>query len=170
MKGLSRTITLVHHLLIAILIWFACLAELVWSVWTDLRVCPSFLDLAMVAIALFTQSRWTVFWGGGIGLLVCVLHQQSLSVTIPLYSTVALMSALTKPLEHKRTSLTATAIRSLLILSSLHLGKQSLQTFPEIDFKSAIQIEPVAQVAFSFLLSVLICFLFVIWKRKSAWA
>lgn len=161
---------MIRNLCLGILIWLACLADLGWSVWTDLRIAPAFLDLAVVAAVLFTKPRLTVFWGGFVGLLVCVIHKESLQTIIPLYATISLLAVLTKPLEHKRATMTATAFRSLLILISLHFGKLWLDKFPSTDFISVITVEHLAQVAFSFLVSVLLCSLFVALNRKTAWA
>jgi hypothetical protein len=167
---MSRKAVLIQNICLGILIWLACLVDLGWSVWTDLRIAPAFLDLAVVAAVLFMKPRWTVFWGGFVGLLVSVIHKEALHTIVPLYATISMLAVLTKPMSHKRATLVATALRSLLILISLRFGKLWLDMFPSTDFISAITVEHLAQVAFSFLISVLLCSLFVALNRKTAWA
>lgn len=154
---------------IAVLVWFACVVDLGWAAWTNLSVAPAALDLVLVVTALFLKPRGILFWAGLAGVFASVVHAQPIHLCLPLYSTVALLAAFSQPSGLKRATLTRTAFRSLSILVMLGLGKAAFEEFPSLGFIESIGLEQLAQVAFSFLISITFCLLFLRLHRRSAW-
>ncbi len=157
------------NLVIAVLLWISCVADFGWSAWVDFRIAPAFLDLAVVVICLFSRPHWIVTWGGVAGLLTSVVHALPIHLCVPLFASVALVAAWMKPPEMKRLTFAATSMRCLLILVALKFGRIGIRHLPETNFLSTIGIEQLAQVAFTFLISIAVCMLFTILNRRQVW-
>ncbi|QDT31623.1 hypothetical protein [Thalassoglobus polymorphus] len=157
------------NFVIAVLMWFACVADLGWTAWTDLRIAPAFLDLAVVVVCLFSRPQWIVFWGGVAGLLSSVVHVEPIPLCVVLFTSVTLIAAWTKPSEMKRQTFAATLIRCLLVLIVLKVGRIGIAHFPDTNFLGTIGMEQIAQVALTFLISITVCMLFMFLHRRHAW-
>lgn len=160
---------MLQHLLIIVTLWCACLADLGWDIWTEMRIAPVFLDLAVVAIALLAKPRSIILYGGLAGILSSIVHAVPIILSLPLFATVSLIAAWYKPSELKRLTLAAGCTRSLLILSTLLFGRIALQQFPEIAPAGIFQLEQIARIAFTFVLSLLLCISANLLQRRSIW-
>lgn len=160
---------MLRHVFFAILIWLAATCELGWSTWTNLAIKPAFMQLVVVLAVLFTKPAAVVFWSGVAGLLLCLLQGESLLVILPLFCSVAWGASSVRQSEYKSTSLLRTTLRSLAILTLLIVGKDLLQTLPDVHSLELPQMELVGQVAISFIISVLFCLMSVMAHRRSLW-
>ncbi len=156
-------------LVIAVLMWSACVADLGWTAWTGLRVAPAFLELVVVIACLVCKPRLIVFWGGFAGLLVSVVHAEPIHFCVPLFASVTLVAAWTKPSEMKRPTVASVSIRSLLILIVLVFGRVAVQEFPSTEFLTVVDTELLAQVMLTFLISIAFCLFFTFLKRRTVW-
>lgn len=158
-----------RNLLIAALIWCACVADLGWATWTELRVAPEFLDLAVVVAYFSCRGRAFVFWSGVAGLLTAIVRAESAPLMILLFCSVGLIANWMQPAELKRATVTSSSFRSLLLLVVLSLGRSAVKQFPSTDFLFLIGIEQIAQLVFTFAVSILFCLAFVWFRRRHVW-
>lgn len=158
-----------RNLLIAVLIWCACVADLGWSTWTDLRVAPEFLDLAVVVAYFWCRGRDFVFWSGVAGLLTAIVRAEPAPLMVLLFGSVGLIANWMQPAELQRASVMSASFRSLLLLLVLSLGRSAVKQFPSTDFLFSIGIEQIAQFVFTFAVSILFCLAFVWFRRRQVW-